>query len=96
MPSDATAPLTGFADLLRPGRQRVAGGRQTAAPEAAPHEPEGQDERDLPLGRCRLAPRPQLMLAFRRCDGSAVALPYSHLTRLDAADPNRRIDLAFG
>ena len=89
MRSDDTenAPLTGFADLLRTGV------RQATAPEAATHEPEGQAES---LGRCRLAGRPQLMLGFRTCDGGAVALPYSHLTRVDAADPDRKIALAFG
>ena len=92
MPSDDSGGthLTGFADLLRPGVRRPG------APEAAPHEPEGQGERSETLGRCRLAGRPQLMLGFRRCDGRATALPYSHLTRVDAADPDRRLDLAFG
>ena len=110
---DRLARPAGFADLLR-SSSRHGGGAQQAAPEADPHEPEGQAGRrpgdplneeqsggpdpqgERTLGRCRLAPRPQLMLGLRWTGGRALALPYSYLTRVEADDPVVKIALTFG
>lgn len=55
----------------------------------------GVPEDTTEQGRCRIARRPQMMVAFRRCNGVVTVLPYSSLSRIQSDDSDSVLQLNF-
>lgn len=81
---------TELADLLEPQRKFAA----RAKPETLTRGADAADDY-VACGLASIGRRPQMMIAFKKCDGQVEVFPYSMLTRIRSTNPDRRFTLVF-
>ena len=49
----------------------------------------------IEIARCRISRRPSMMVAFTKCDGQVLTLPYATLSAISSADVTSNFTLRF-
>ena len=77
-------------DLIRPT------GRLTEVTSTSTSDGQAESDDEITqIARCRVSRRPVMMIAFRKCNGVVLVLPYSMLKRIVSDDPDRKLRFQF-